>query len=76
VNNRPVFPDILLGKFLSRLKVSPETGHDDVIDEDRILVRVGEKRVISGADILGRLLHGIVQRTVCVRNDPPLGSGA
>jgi CBS domain containing-hemolysin-like protein len=77
--HRPIVvsePDVLLGKLLIRLKVSPESEQDDVIDEDLILVWVGEKRVITGADILGRLLHGIVQRTAHIRNDSPLGSSA
>lgn len=77
--HRPIVvsePDVLLGKLLARLKVSPESEQDDVIDEDLILVWAGEKRVITGADILGRLLHGIVQRTVHVRNDPLISSGA
>lgn len=50
----------LLGKVLSRLRVQPSTPVDDVIDQDLILLWSDEKRVITGADILGRLLRGIV----------------
>jgi metal transporter CNNM len=32
---------------------------DDVIDNDLILVWGEEKRIITGSDILGRLLRGI-----------------
>ncbi len=48
-----------LGDIISRLKVKPETIKDDVIDEDIILFWGATKRVITGADILGRLLRGI-----------------
>jgi len=51
-----------LGAVLSQLKVHAETPEDDVIDNDIILVWAKEKRVITGADILGRLLRGIVKR--------------
>jgi len=54
----------LLGKVLSRLKVHPKSEVDDVIDEDLILIWSKEKRVITGTDILGRLLHGIAIRDI------------
>ena len=50
-----------LGETIPRLRVKPERSGDDVIDEDVILVWGDEKRVITGADILGRLMRGIVQ---------------
>lgn len=50
----------LLGNAISQLKVSSQDYSDDVIDNDLILVWTDEKRVITGADILGRLLRGIV----------------
>jgi len=50
-----------LGEIIPRLKVHPQHGEDDVIDEDLILYWGEEKRIITGADILGRLLRGIVQ---------------
>lgn len=52
----------LLGLVLPRLKVRPERLSDDVIDNDLILLWAGERRVITGADILGRLLRGIAMR--------------
>lgn len=48
-----------LGKVIGRLRVHPDTAEDDVIDNDLILVWGIKKRVITGADILGRLLRGI-----------------
>ena len=52
----------LLGKVLSALKVYPKSEVDDVIDDDLILIWSAEKRVITGSDILGRLLRGIALR--------------
>jgi hypothetical protein len=63
--HRPIIvedPNIPLGMVLSRLKVFAEHPEDNVIDQDVILVWAEEKRVITGADILGRLLHGISRR--------------
>ena len=64
--HRPIIvrdTSILLGKVLSQLKVNPKDKTDDVIDNDLILVwGEDQKRIITGADILGRLMHGIVQR--------------
>jgi len=50
-----------LGRTIQRLKVNPKHGADDVIDEDLILVWGEQKKIITGSDILGRLLRGIVQ---------------
>jgi len=60
--HRPIIvndPHIPLGKVISRLKVFAEHPEDDVIDQDIILVWTEDKRVITGADILGRLMRGI-----------------
>ena len=54
----------LLGKVLSNLRVYPKSEVDDVIDDDLILIWSEEKRVITGADILGRLLRGIALRDI------------
>lgn len=51
------------GKIMMKLKVHPVATGDDVIDEDVILVWSDEKKVITGADILGRLMRGISTRT-------------
>ncbi len=50
-----------LGDVLPRLKVYPEHARDNVIDDDLILLWGDQKRIITGADILGRLMHGIAQ---------------
>ena len=65
--HRPIIvkdPGTLLGNVLSSLKVYPKSDVDDVIDNDLILIWSKEKRVITGSDILGRLLRGIVLRDI------------
>jgi len=49
-----------LGGVIGRMQVKPEHAEDDVIDNDLILVWGEQKRIITGADLLGRLLRGIV----------------
>lgn len=51
-----------LGDTLSGLQVDAEHTEDDVIDEDIILIWGDDRRIITGADILGRLLRGIVAK--------------
>lgn len=64
--HRPVIvtrPDVRLESVIPRLKVHPLHEEDDVIDLDVILYwGKDEKRIITGTDILGRLLRGIVRR--------------
>lgn len=50
-----------IGNVLSLLKVKPDHNQDDVVDQDIILLWDREKRIITGADVLGRLLRGIVR---------------
>ena len=54
-----------LGEVIQRLKVESEKPEDGVIDKDIILVW-GQtvKHIITGADILGRLMRGIVTVTI------------
>jgi hypothetical protein len=58
-------PEEKIGSVLHRLKVYPQNAEDDVIDDDLILYwnrEDPEKIIITGSDILGRLLRGIVVR--------------
>jgi metal transporter CNNM len=56
-------PATLLGSVLIKLKVHPQHLEDDVIDEDIVIVWTpDEHRIITGSDILGRLLRGIVSQ--------------
>ena len=68
--HKPIITDIIspLGESIQRLKVEPERPGDDVIDKDVVLVWRGPiRRIITGADVLGRLLRGIVDQEVQVR---------
>ena len=51
-----------LGDVIGRMRVKPEHPGDDVIDHDLILVWGKQRRIITGADLLGRLLRGIALR--------------
>ena len=65
--HRPIVvtdPSVLLGNVLACLRVRPKVDDDDVIEEDLILLWADVKRVITGADLLGRLLRGIALREV------------
>jgi hypothetical protein len=61
--HRPIIvknPSLPLGNFLCQLKECEQCIPDDIIDRDVILIwGQAEKRVITGADILGMLLRGI-----------------
>ncbi len=52
----------LLGSILPKLKVYAVDDTDDVIENDLIIIWTKAKRVITGTDILGYLLRGIVKR--------------
>lgn len=51
-------PKARLGDVIGLLKVVPENPGDDVIEHDLILVWHKQRRIITGADLLGRLLRG------------------
>jgi hypothetical protein len=64
--HRPILvksPRTPLGDVILDLKRDFDTASNEVIDNDIVLLWTDtEKRVITGADILGRLLHGISDR--------------
>jgi metal transporter CNNM len=68
--HRPIIFDhtnIPLGELLPQFRVNPEHVEDDVIDHDLVLIWTPDhKRIITGADILGRLLRGIAKRNPLV----------
>ena len=69
--HRPIVirdPKTRLGDVISLLKVVPEDAQDDVIDNDLILVWHQQRRIITGSDLLGRLLRGIAT----VETKPPV----
>lgn len=72
--HRPIVvtdPDIPVGRVLRKLSVEPESPGDDVIDKDLILLWTPEqRRVVTGADLLGFMLRGIAT----TRAEPPTPS--
>lgn len=63
--HRPVIstePQTPLGELVCLLRVRPRTEQDDVVDDDVILLWGSRKRIVTGADLLGRLLRGIARR--------------
>ncbi|MCG7851402.1 MAG: DUF21 domain-containing protein [Methanosarcinaceae archaeon] len=61
--HRPIIitdENVAIGEVLCKLRVDPENIDDDVVDKDIILLWSKTRRIITGADILGRLLRGIV----------------
>lgn len=60
--HRPIVvrdPKARLGDVIGKMTVVPEMPGDDVIEHDLILVWHKQKRIITGSDLLGRLLRGI-----------------
>src|SRR5580692_3365738 len=57
-----------LGDVIGRMTVAPERPGDDVIHHDIILVWGAQRRIITGSDLLGRLLRDIA---TVVATSPP-----
>jgi metal transporter CNNM len=73
--HRPIVvtdPRTKLGEVIGLMKVKPEHPEDDVIDNDLILIWAKQHRIITGADLLGRLLRGIAGKETI---PPPKGEG-
>lgn len=63
--HRPVIitdENVPIGDVLCKLRVDAKGAEDDVVDRDIILLWTARRRIITGSDILGRLLRGIVVR--------------
>ena len=73
--HRPILvtdPGTKLGDVIGLMKVKPEHPEDDVVDNDLILIWGAQRRIITGADLLGRLLRGIAGKEII---PPPKGEG-
>lgn len=74
--HRPIVvrdPETRMGALLRHLRVEPETPEDDVIDLDLILLWTpAGRRIVTGADLLGRLFRGIATRERPVRRSGPV----
>jgi len=65
--HRPIVttdPRTPLGDLIGLLNVQSTTADDDVVDNDVIVLSGRQKRIVTGADLLGRLLRGIARRRV------------
>jgi hypothetical protein len=51
-----------LGNLIGRLTLRSGSGAEDVIENEVILLWARRRRILTGADLLGRLLRGIAQR--------------
>jgi metal transporter CNNM len=63
--HRPILvrdPRTPLGEVIGRFRVRPEHREDDVLDEDVILLWGEAPRILTGSDVLGRLLRGIASK--------------
>lgn len=61
--HRPIVvtdPRTRLGDVIGSMPVRPEHPGNHVVDNDLILVWCGQRRIITGTDLLGRLLRGII----------------
>lgn len=73
--HRPVIvrdPDEPLGQVIRHLEVEADHPDDDVIEQDLILYwgeEDGSRRVVTGSDLLGWILKGIVGRKTRSRGD-------
>ena len=65
-----------LGDVIGRMQVRPEHAEDDVIDNDMILLWGKQRRIITGADLLGRLLRGIATREPSAARQKDAGASA
>lgn len=62
--HRPILdtdPETRLGSLIQRFQARPGSIGEDIIDDDVILLWGEQKRVITGTDLLGRLLRGIAR---------------
>ena len=62
--------NLSLGDVILQLKNRSTRADDETIDRDVVLVWGTEKRIITGADILGRLLKGVTQSEALLEESP------
>ncbi len=63
--HRPIIatdPSTPLGTLVPRFRAQPAHTQDDLLEEDIILLWGDERRIVTGTDILGRLLRGVVRQ--------------
>ncbi len=73
--HRPVIVDRgekKLGELIGRFRIRSDEGGEDIVENDVILLWGDNPRVVTGTDILGRLLRGIAREK---RDEPSLPPG-
>jgi hypothetical protein len=65
-----------LGDVIGQMKVLPERPGDDVIHHDIIVVWGAQRRIITGSDLLGRLLRDIATVVTPTTQPPNAATGA
>ncbi len=63
--HRPITAEdgtIPLGRLVPRFRADPVRTDDDILEEDILLLWGDERRIVTGSDILGRLLRGVIRR--------------
>lgn len=63
--HRPITVDdgsIPLGRLVPRFRADPGRTEEDILEEDILLLWGSERRIVTGSDILGRLLRGVIRR--------------
>jgi hypothetical protein len=60
-----------LGEVIGQMKVAPQRPGDDVIHHDMILVWGSQRRIITGSDLLGRLLRDIASVETATASSEP-----
>jgi len=64
--HRPIIvkdPGKKLGELILKFRVRPGDEKDDIVEDDVILLWSDNPRVVTGTDILGRLLRGIARKS-------------
>ena len=64
-----------LGELIQRFRLRSGEAGDDIVDNDVVLLWGPEPRLLSGSDILGRLLRGIAVETAGPTRARPLAAG-
>ncbi len=62
--HRPILArdaETTIGEVIQRFEVRSPDVEDDIVEDDVILLWSEQQRIVTGTDILGRLLRGIAQ---------------
>jgi metal transporter CNNM len=66
-------PNAKLGAMIPRFRLVSDDECEDLVEDDVILLWGERPRIITGTDILGRLLRGIAKQSIRTATGPPAG---